>query len=489
MPKLTLAVVCVALITKSYARSGSIPYFSAAALYPRDVNSTSSSTPSTNFTFTTPTMTDQDESTLTDWISVVCLRPDQITKDQCDIEGVGTWIRCPNSDVSGILVRVSAYLANLLLGIIVMYDSKEASQAVWTQLVTVYSLLISASIAIGTNGLSRFHSEMTVLLVLSPLSSTLIVYAWLSFWPWFMFHLVKILGPRREHLPHRECLPRGERLFRGEPRVKILGPRRKRLLHRERLPRRERLFGGKPLQCLLVLTFATAASGFLVFTTLVDNSHFTAASPCDPLANRAVGIAVLYDLISLPYFAVPLVILALFPIFEETGASNSTAMAVVIGSVAPVILVVAALIYAVIKSRYELTKRVRHRMRNINIHGVSNFRVLWLMFWAYRDAFERRYPFLHFCGVFLVPMMYWVLLNELQLWATPDNIFTPSFGQVLALFVILPPLVQVLMLIPKAYRRWFRNLTVIRLVTQRELEPLDLPEGNYRITRVHSCHF
>jgi hypothetical protein len=63
----------------------------------------------------------------------------------------------------------SAYLSNLLLGIIVMYDSKEASQAMWTQLVTVYSLLISASIAIGTNGLSRFHSEMTVLLVLSPL--------------------------------------------------------------------------------------------------------------------------------------------------------------------------------------------------------------------------------------------------------------------------------------------------------------------------------
>jgi hypothetical protein len=136
---------------------------------------------------------------------------------------------------------------------------------------------------------------------------------------------------------------------------------------------------------LLVLVFVTAASGFLVFTTLADNSHFTAASPCDPLANRGVGIAVLYDLISLPYFAVPLVILSLFPIFKETGASNSTAMAVVIGTVAPVILVIVALIYAVIKSRYELTKRVRHRMRNINIHGVSNFRprVFWLMFWAY----------------------------------------------------------------------------------------------------------
>ncbi|KAJ7289840.1 hypothetical protein C8J57DRAFT_1629076 [Mycena rebaudengoi] len=467
MSKLTLVVVCVALLTKSYARSVSIPYLSPVALYPRDDNSTSSSAPSTNFTFTTPTMADQDESTLTDWISVVCLRPDQITKDQCEIEGVGAWIRCPNSDVSGILVRVSAYLANLLLGIIVMYDSKEASQAVWTQLVTVYSLLISASIAIGTNGLSRFHSEMTVLLVGSPLSSTLIFYAWISFWLWFVSRRVKIL--RREHLPRREHLLHRERL-----------------VLRERLPRRERLFGGKPLQRLLVLIFATAASGFLIFTTLADNSHFTAASPCDPLANRGVGIAVLYDFIFVPYFAVPLVILSLFPIFEETGASNSTEMAVIIGTIAPIILLAVALICAVIKSRCKLTKRVRDKTRNIDIDRLSKFRVFWLMFWTYWNAFEKLYPFLHFCGVFLVPMMYWVMLNELQLWATPDNIFTPSFGQVLALFVVLPPLVQVLKLIPKAYQRWFRNLTVIRLITRRELEQ---PERNYQIMRVHSCTF
>ncbi|KAJ6540574.1 hypothetical protein B0H19DRAFT_1269137 [Mycena capillaripes] len=440
MSKLTLAVISFTLLMKSHARSVSVPYLFPAALYPRDDNSSSPSTPSTNFTFTTPTMADQDDSTLSDWISVVCLRPDQITKDQCDTAGVGTWIRCPNSDVSGILVRVSAYLANLLLGIIVMYDSKKASQAVWTQLVTVYSLLISACIAIGTNSLSRFHSEMTVLLVMSPLSLTLIVYAWLSFWSWFVFHRVRILGPRRERLQY------GERLSRGE-----------------------RLFGGETLQRLLVIIFATTASGFLSFSTFADNSHFTAASPCDPLADRGVIIAVLYDLIFVPYFGVPLVILSLFPIFEETGASNSTAMAVLIGTIAPIILLVVALIYAVVKSRHELTTQGRDRMRNIDSRDLSRLRVLWLTFWAYWNAFERLYPFLHFCGVFLVPMMYWVMLNELQLWATPDNIFTPSFGQVLALFVLLQPLAQVLKLIPTAYRQWFRNLTVIRLITRREL--------------------
>lgn len=62
-----------------------------------------------------------------------------------------------------------AYLANLLLGIIVMYDHEQASDAVWTQLLTVYSLLISGGIAILTQGMSRFHSSMTVFLVMSPL--------------------------------------------------------------------------------------------------------------------------------------------------------------------------------------------------------------------------------------------------------------------------------------------------------------------------------
>lgn len=64
----------------------------------------------------------------------------------------------------------SAYLANLLLGIVGMYSPEDASDAVWAQLLTVYSLLVSGIIAIGTQSLlSRFHSGMTVLLVLSPL--------------------------------------------------------------------------------------------------------------------------------------------------------------------------------------------------------------------------------------------------------------------------------------------------------------------------------
>ncbi|KAJ6462448.1 hypothetical protein C8R45DRAFT_1108104 [Mycena sanguinolenta] len=107
--------------------------------------------------------------------------------------------RCPNPDVSGILVRVSAYLTNLLLGIVIMYDPEEASGGVWTQLLTVYSLLISAVIAIYTKGLTRFHAEMTLLLVLSPLSFTLAVYAILGFCG-RNHRLNSILSSSREHL-------------------------------------------------------------------------------------------------------------------------------------------------------------------------------------------------------------------------------------------------------------------------------------------------
>jgi hypothetical protein len=51
-----------------------------------------------------------------------------------------------------------------------------------------------------------------------------------------------------------------------------------------------------------------------------------------------------------------------------------------------------------------------------------------------RDVLEAQNPFLHFCGVFQVPMIYWIVVNELRLLGSPDNLFTPSFGQVRRLY-------------------------------------------------------
>jgi hypothetical protein len=47
-----------------------------------------------------------------------------------------------------------------------------------------------------------------------------------------------------------------------------------------------------------------------------------------------------------------------------------------------------------------------------------------------RDVIAVQYPLLHFCGVFFVPMAYWILVNEIRTVGTPDNIFSSSFGQV-----------------------------------------------------------
>ncbi|KAJ7448431.1 hypothetical protein B0H11DRAFT_343830 [Mycena galericulata] len=130
-------------------------------------NSTTSSESRMNFTFDTPSTAD-GSATFLNYISVVCLQPDLITLDECIVDGLN-WERCPNADVAGIFVRVSTYLGNSLLGIVIIYDPEKASDSVWAQLLTIYSLLISGAIAIGIGGLSHFHSLMTAYLVMSPL--------------------------------------------------------------------------------------------------------------------------------------------------------------------------------------------------------------------------------------------------------------------------------------------------------------------------------
>ncbi|KAJ7792275.1 hypothetical protein B0H13DRAFT_2516286 [Mycena leptocephala] len=358
-------------------------YSQPPALYPRDGNSTSGSvgSGSTNFSFVIPSATNGDLSDFANW-------PDQITKDQCNIDGFGDWIRCPNGDVSGLLVRVAAYLANLLLGIVGMYSPEDASDAVWAQLLTVYSLLVSGIIAIGTQSLSRFHSGMTVLLVLSPLSSTLMVYAILGFCG-RDHRLRNILSPSREHL----------------------------------LPR------------VLVIASWLLSLALLIFTSLANDTHFTVGS----------FVAIIYSLFFIPYVGVAFALLVIIGFYgpDAAGEDRTSLVVVIVGSVHPLI-----------------------RQPGI--------------LWRGRTLFEERYPFLHFCGVFLIPMIYWVMMNEVRLLCTPDNLFSPSFGQVLAVFVVLQPLLQVVGMIPRA-ARWFSDLTFVRLITRRQrkfVRSLDLQDKN-----------
>ncbi|KAF7362852.1 hypothetical protein MVEN_00635000 [Mycena venus] len=276
-----------------------------------------------------------------------------------------------------------------------MYSPENASEGVWTQLLTVYSLLISGIIAIGSQSLSRFHAGQTIFLIMSPLSATLVVYAVLGFCG-RPHRLDSILSNSPQHL----------------------------------LPR------------ILVILSGLLSLSFLIFISISNDSYFTAASPCDTLVDKGAAAALTYSFIFIPYVGV---VLAIFAVIANAG---DAAGLVVFGACAPFILLVIALVWVIIKTRHSLAEHFRIQINRWKI-------------WVIWDFLRDRYPFLHFCGVFFVPMIYWVLVNELRLANTPDNIFSPSFGQVLALFVVLQPLLQVVRMIPRAWR-WFMTLTVTR---------------------------
>ncbi|KAJ7738794.1 hypothetical protein B0H16DRAFT_1891257 [Mycena metata] len=341
------------------------------------------------------------DASFPNYIGAVCLRPDQVTPLQCII-GDSNWVRCPNPDVAGILVRVSAYLANLLLGIILMYSPTEASTAVWTQLLTVYSLLLSGIIAISSDNLSRFHSGMTTFLVMSPLSSTLVAYAVLGFCG-RVHRLDAILSGRREHL----------------------------------IPR------------LLVIAFAIISLALIIYTDTADVKHFSTVV-CESDDAYKTFTNFLGNLLFVPYAAVIIVILF---VVEDATALSALGLLLLIVILLPFLLLVGSFTYAVIKQRRVLALRYRVE---------SNRWKIWVMW----DFLAVQYPLMHFCGVFFVPMLYWVLILEFRTIETPDNLFSLSFGQILAMFVILPPLLQVFQLAPEA-KGWFMNLTFTRLITGR----------------------
>ncbi|KAJ7288417.1 hypothetical protein C8J57DRAFT_1280167 [Mycena rebaudengoi] len=373
----------------------------------------------TTFTFETPLSLDDD--TFPDYITALCLHPDLIVPSQCRIGGF-EWTRCPNSDISGILVRFSAYLANVLLGIVLIYSPMESSTAVWTQLLTVYSLLVSGMLAMGQAGLSRFHAGMTIFLVMSPLSSTLVVYAVLGFCD-RKHRLDSILSQRREHLLLR----------------------------------------------ILVIGFAIISIALVIFTNAADADHF-AASPCEDDDSYKTAIGVLLNLLFIPYAGVIVLILIL-------SNTPSEAIGSWILTLLPFVLIVISLVYGLFAKRATIAKACEVQANRWKI-------------WVAWDVLAEHYPFMHFCGVFFVPMLYWIMVNEVRTLGTPDNIFSSTFGQILALFVILPPLYQVIFMVPLCIP-WFKNLTCVRVVTRgkyvapvqsRSLDLLEdgIPEMDYK---------
>jgi len=97
-------------------------------------------------------------------------------------------------------------------------------------------------------------------------------------------------------------------------------------------------------------------------------------------------------------------------------------------------------------------------------------RIIWppgepyrLNFWKVLTVVGEYFPFIHFISLVVIPFMYWVACIELGVYNSNENHFSLTFGQVLALFVTIPPLVQVCKLAPRLFR-WFYDLTWLRRI-------------------------
>ena len=117
----------------------------------------------------------------------------------------------------------------------------------------------------------------------------------------------------------------------------------------------------------------------------------------------------------------------------------------------------------------------------------------------YRRTIGYYYPFIQFMSVVAFPMGYWVSVVELSTYGTADNAFSLSFGQVcsnarnvnkkadvfqvFALFVAVPPVIQVTQLTGNLWY-WFRGITWVQHIAgpppQRHSKvnnpPLGLPD-------------
>ncbi|KIJ50537.1 hypothetical protein M422DRAFT_245153 [Sphaerobolus stellatus SS14] len=89
---------------------------------------------------------------------------------------------CPNSDIAAPLLRIATYLITLFVTIIVYYEPEALAESFWSQLLTIYSFLITAVIAISKSQLTRIHAVIATGLAASPLTIYLFVYAIRSFW-------------------------------------------------------------------------------------------------------------------------------------------------------------------------------------------------------------------------------------------------------------------------------------------------------------------
>lgn len=124
---------------------------------------------------------------------------------------------------------------------------------------------------------------------------------------------------------------------------------------------------------VLVIFSWLLSLALLLFTSLANDNHFTAVSPCDNLVDKGAGAAIVYNLIFIPYVGVALALLVIIGFYGAAAArGDGTSLSVVIVGSAPFVLLCVSMVCAVIKSRHSLGRQVS--TQNINKR---------LKFWAY----------------------------------------------------------------------------------------------------------
>ncbi|EIN09995.1 hypothetical protein PUNSTDRAFT_133764 [Punctularia strigosozonata HHB-11173 SS5] len=290
----------------------------------------------------------------------------------------------------GPLVRLGAYLSNLLLAMQIFYSPDDIRDAFGAQILTVYSLIFATSIALFKRQLTKFHAVLSVIMIGSPVTLYLWVYAILSIFR-VPNRLSETLGPW------------SKKPDSGHPWK----------------------HSGQLLSRILVL---------LTMIIWIATVIFIYSSAPDRFAQPSC-VKLFYDIIISKFYGA---VGYLFVNAARTSPGGGVALAL------PVILIVVAWAVVLVLQR----------------------KVLWQNGWSLRFLVVWRhisiqYPFIHFTSVILLPSLYWMGCIELGLLNTRDNDgWNVSFGQILALFIVVQPLISVIPLIgdsPSSRKRIPRN--------------------------------
>jgi len=80
--------------------------------------------------------------------------------------------------------------------VLIFYSPRRVQEAFWSQILTVYSLLLTCLVAVIRGDLTRFHALVVLALVLSPITVYFVAYAIRSFWS-TQHRLESLLGRTR----------------------------------------------------------------------------------------------------------------------------------------------------------------------------------------------------------------------------------------------------------------------------------------------------